>query len=100
MPGYVIAPKAQLDLDDIWDAISDDDVAAADRLANGFQARFRLLAHFPRLGRSRDDILNGLRCFPHRRYLILYRLIDGGVEVVHVVHGARDIARLFDDGEV
>jgi toxin ParE1/3/4 len=32
-----------------------------------------------------------------RRYLILYRQITGGVEIVRVVRGARDVPTLIAD---
>ncbi len=34
--------------------------------------------------------------FPVGSYLILYREITGGVEIVRVVHGARDLPDLFE----
>jgi len=32
----------------------------------------------------------GVRRVPHGDYLIFYRVIDDTVEVIHVLHGARD----------
>lgn len=40
-------------------------------------------------------IAPGLRSFPVGKYLIFYRLIDGGLEIVRVLHGARDIENLL-----
>jgi toxin ParE1/3/4 len=31
-----------------------------------------------------------------RDYLIYYRVQNGAVQIVHIVHGARDIGALFD----
>lgn len=45
--------------------------------------------------------LDGVRSWPIRHfmnYLIFYRPIDGGVEVLRILHGARDIERIFRDG--
>lgn len=33
------------------------------------------------------------------RYLLFYRAIEGGIEVVRVLHGMRDIERIFGEGE-
>jgi toxin ParE1/3/4 len=52
--------------------------------------RFDLLADNPGMGLARDDLRPGLRRFTHARYLIYYRPIRGGIEVVRLVHGARD----------
>ena len=99
MPRYVVTPKAQADLDDIWETIAENDPDAADRLTDGIQARFRILAQFPHLGRLRDDIAPDIHSFAHRRYLILYCLVDEGVQIVHVVHGRRDIEAILQDEE-
>jgi plasmid stabilization system protein ParE len=40
---------------------------------------------------ARPDIAPNLRYLPVRRYLILYRETAGGIEIVRVVHGARDV---------
>jgi toxin ParE1/3/4 len=62
-----------------------------------------LLSRAPELGRlfalpNRD--LSGIRVWPvrgFRKILVFYRPGSGGVEVIRVVHGARDFAALFDD---
>jgi toxin ParE1/3/4 len=46
---------------------------------------------------ARPDIAPGLRYLPVRRYLILYREVTGGIELVRVVHGARDVPALMRD---
>ena len=48
-----------------------------------------------RLGPARPDIAANLRYSIVGRYLILYREIRGGVEVVRVVHGARHLPDLI-----
>jgi toxin ParE1/3/4 len=52
-----------------------------------------MLSRHPLLGRSRTDLHPGLRSFPFGRYVIFYRPLDDGIEVVRVLHGARDIRR-------
>lgn len=50
------------------------------------------------LGRPRGDLREGLRAFPYRSYIIFFHYLgDGVVEIVRVVHGARDIQAQFDD---
>jgi toxin ParE1/3/4 len=90
MPRIVVSPLAQADLDEIWDHIARDRVVNADRFVDRIEQRFGLLAKNPRLGVARDDLRPGLRRFGYARYLIYYRLVRGGIEVVRVVHGARD----------
>jgi toxin ParE1/3/4 len=47
------------------------------------------------MGRSREDLGPELRSFPVKNYLVLYRLMKGHVEIVRVVHTARDLKALF-----
>jgi toxin ParE1/3/4 len=47
------------------------------------------------MGRLRLDIAPELRYFMAGKYLILYRTVPGGVQIVRVIHGARDLSNLF-----
>jgi toxin ParE1/3/4 len=87
--------RAQHDLDAIADYIEQRDAAAAERWVDLIEARCRLLADQPRLGRRRDDLRQNLRSLAVGNYLIFYRPIRGGVEIVRVLHGKRDLAALF-----
>ena len=51
------------------------------------------------MGKKRDELLPYLRSFPVENYLIFYRPIEEGIEVLRVVSGYRDLKRLFDDEE-
>jgi toxin ParE1/3/4 len=46
------------------------------------------------MGRERPDLRAGLRSFTVGSYLIIYRPLADGIEVVRVLHGARDLAKL------
>jgi toxin ParE1/3/4 len=56
-----------------------------------------LLSDQPRLGPSRQDISPEMQYLPAGSYLILYRIIEGGIEVVRVVHSARRLADIIID---
>ena len=49
------------------------------------------------MGRSYQDIELSLRGIPLDNYIILYRLIDNGVEIVRVVRGYRNLEYLFEE---
>ena len=97
MPIIKRTARVEEDLIEIWLYIAHDDVRAADRLLDEIEEKFFLLADHPSLGPSRPDIAPGLRYLPVRRYLILYREITDGIEIVRVVHGARDVRSLMTD---
>lgn len=53
-------------------------------------ARFALFAESPSIGRKRDDMSPGVRCFPVQKYLIYYRKGRTAIEILHIFHGARE----------
>ncbi|MGE0280248.1 MAG: type II toxin-antitoxin system RelE/ParE family toxin [Rhizobiaceae bacterium] len=57
--------------------------------------RAKQLADFPELGAAHHEIANGVRFLTSGRYLILYRIDDRQVEIVRVLHGARDVSAAF-----
>jgi toxin ParE1/3/4 len=87
--------QADEDLMEIWGYIAPDNPQAADRLLDEIESKFLVLSEQPRLGQARPDIAPELRYFPVGSYLILYREIANGIEVVRVVHGARRVGNLF-----
>ncbi|MCC7266979.1 MAG: type II toxin-antitoxin system RelE/ParE family toxin [Caulobacteraceae bacterium] len=88
----VHASAALADLNDIWLSIAVDNRAAADRVIRQINRRFEMLADFPTAGVQRSDIHEALRQMVVSPYLILYRLAsDDTVEIVRIVHGARDL---------
>jgi toxin ParE1/3/4 len=82
--------KAAQDLISIGEFIAAHDLRAADRLLNRIDATCRLLAQQPELGTLREDLALKLRFFPVDNYLIFYRPIPEGIEVIRVLHRARD----------
>ncbi|MGH9524196.1 MAG: type II toxin-antitoxin system RelE/ParE family toxin [Terriglobales bacterium] len=87
--------EADEDIVDIWTYIADDNSTAADRLLKTFESTFAMLARRPLLGRSRDELLPGLRSFPVGNYVVFYHRIKGGVSIIHVMSAARDVTRMF-----
>ena len=95
MKRYIISPGALADLDDVWDHIAEENPMAADRLMESLYERFRLLGTQPLMGEARPDLALDVRHSPLGNYLILYRPREEGIEVLRVVHGARDIPAVF-----
>ncbi len=93
-----VAPEAEADLDDIWCYIArkSGSLEIADRFTEFLSDRFYLLANHPYIGRRRDEELRpGLRSFPVRDYVILYRIEDEDVLILRVLRGSRDIKALL-----
>jgi len=47
------------------------------------------------MGKTRDHLSPGLRSFSVASYQTFYRIVPGGIELVRVLHGARDLNALF-----
>ncbi|HEY2154518.1 MAG TPA: type II toxin-antitoxin system RelE/ParE family toxin [Isosphaeraceae bacterium] len=75
---------------------------AARRFGAAASATFKRLARMPGLGARWDErrpALAGLRVAAvekYRNHLVFYRPIAGGIEVVRVLHGAKDLDHLLD----
>ncbi|MCA9774505.1 MAG: type II toxin-antitoxin system RelE/ParE family toxin [Myxococcales bacterium] len=86
------------DLDDIAAYIGQDNPRAQLRYLDRAEEALALLVERPEIGRLRTDFSNprlrDLRSWAIRgfeNHLIFYRVNDDGLEVVRVLHGARDI---------
>ena len=82
--------QAELDLYEIWNYIAEDSYEAANRLLDEIDDKFRLLAEYPEIGRSRDEVTPSLRSFPVKRYIIHYQAVEGGIRILRVLHGSRE----------
>jgi len=93
---YSFHPDAFADLNDIWEFIALDNIPAADGLENEFFEAFEMLAERPRMGHTRSDLTQrDVRFWPVGSYLIVYRSIRTTLEIVAVLHGARDVAEVI-----
>jgi toxin ParE1/3/4 len=86
--------RAPEDLLDIWLYIAPQNPVAADRVFDRIEASCQLLRDYPELGPARSEIADNARALVIERWLALYRLIEGGVQVVRIVDGSRDLAKL------
>jgi toxin ParE1/3/4 len=93
---FRVSDEARSDLGEIWFYIGQDNPDAADKFIHSIISRFPKLAANPYLGRQREELSPHLRSFPVGRYVIFYRPLDHGVEIVRVLNGARDLPPLFE----
>lgn len=97
MGNYIVTKPAFADVNEILIYIAEDNLDAALTLSDRFVEIFELLAENPKFGRKRREFTPDARSFSEGNYLIVYRiLINGNVEVLRVLHGARDLDEIFD----
>ncbi len=97
MPTVVVRPRALQDLAEIWAYIAGDSVEHADAFTALIDRKFQALARRPVMGRGRPELVTDLRSFVVGRYVIFYVPLSNGVEIVRVLHGARDLDAILVD---
>lgn len=87
-------PKARQAIEDIAAGLGPDHPVAARRFVMAVKKAYKFLAADPKAGsnwQSEDPRLAGVRYFLmpwHPNFVIFHRPIAGGVEVIHILHGA------------
>jgi toxin ParE1/3/4 len=92
---YQLSPQAEADLEEIGDYIADDNPENARRFIERLTSKLEALGRHPMMGRARPELRSDMRSFPYGAYLILYRSVGDGVEIVRVVHAARNLDDLI-----
>jgi toxin ParE1/3/4 len=95
MRRIVRTPAAVRDLAAITDYIAADNLTAALGFYDKVDRYLAMIAQYPEIGEAVDDLSPGLRRFTLGNYLLFYHPGDDEVELIRVLHGARDIERLF-----
>lgn len=93
MRRYVVSPAATSDVEQIESFLDEHAPHATDAVLDALHDAMQRIAATPGLGHLREDLADEpLRFYPVWSYLVIYRLTDP-IQVVRVLHGARDVAR-------
>ncbi len=95
MPVILKRPIVIQDLAEIWEYIATDNEIRADTLIDTFDWKFQELAECPITGKNRDELYRGLMSLPVGRHIVFYLNIPDGIEIVRVLHAARDVSFQF-----
>lgn len=87
-------PVAVRDLAAITDGIAADNLDAALRFYDEVDRLLSLIARYPRIGEAAGHLGQGVRRLNLGDYLLFYRLSGEAVDLIRVLHGARDIQSL------
>lgn len=95
--------KAKRDVLRAFVYIGENNLDAAERFLAAFDRDVRRLAEMPGIGARREFAnpkLADLRSLPitgFTNYLIFYRYDDQHVQILRVIHGARDVERALEE---
>jgi toxin ParE1/3/4 len=92
--------EAEQDVEDIGLYLWERNPSAAWRFADAVDETIEMLCRSPELGeRLHSDLTGQIRyrtISGFRNYLIFYRRVDSVLEIIRVLHGARDYEQFFD----
>ena len=95
-----ITPEASQEADDIALYLEERNVSAARRFARAFEQTTEMLCRNPALGeRLHADPTGQIRyrtIAGFNNYLIFYRRVDSVLEIIRILHGARDYEQFFE----
>jgi plasmid stabilization system protein ParE len=69
----------------------------ANKVASDIRAGIRRLAQFPGIGHERADLSEGVRFYLVHSYYIVYRPNTKPLQIIRVIHAARDVPRILED---
>lgn len=93
MPRAELSPRADADLREIWRYTAETwSEQQAKTYLDGLFDMMEALASNPSLGRSADNISEGLRRQRCASHVIFYRIRTAGVLIVRVLHASMDFA--------
>ena len=101
--GLVRLPAAAEDVDAAAAFIADASPEAAFRFLEAIEQTYSMLSRMPEMGVKRgfrSSTLTGLRMVPvlhFSKYLVFYRPSEDGVEIIRLLHAARDLESLFSE---
>lgn len=97
MSRYVINVLASRDLNEIADYFAENSLEAGEQFFRAFNRKCQQLITFPNSGKSYAAIRPDLRGLSLESYVIFYRILDDGVEILRVVSGRRNFPSLFEE---
>jgi len=91
----VVTAPAERDLEGIFDYIASDSPRNAKKYVGELRRKINGLGRFPLIHPLRGDLRTGLRTASHGSHVVVFRIAERIVEVIGVIHGARDLTELF-----
>ena len=96
MTPFVLTPRAAQDIDGIWEYIAADNITAADRVVAAIEKAIQRVAKAPGTGHFREDLADRRHRFVLAySYLIVYRFETTPVQIIRVLHAARDVESIL-----
>ena len=91
---FVLTPRAQTDLDEIWDYTADRwGLDQAETYTRQLWKDIAIVANRPSLGRECNEVRRGYRMYPSGSHVLFYRQVADSIDVVRILHERMDYER-------
>lgn len=96
-------PQVIQDLIELATYIATDNLDASERFLTSAEETFQQISKLPQMGKQcqlskpkladiRQQAIKGFK-----NHLVFYRVLDSDIEIIRVLHGARDLEAILDD---
>jgi toxin ParE1/3/4 len=94
MTSFVLSPRAQADIEEIWDYTAERwGLDRAEHYIRDIERAIRVVADETARGRACDDIRRGYHKFSVGSHVLFYRSAGDQVEIVRILHRRMDFPR-------
>ncbi|MBN3940641.1 type II toxin-antitoxin system RelE/ParE family toxin [Nostoc sp. NMS9] len=97
MSRYVINILASRDINEIADYFAETNTEAGERFFSEFNRKCQQLVAFANSGKSYAKIRPDLPGVSLQGYIVFYKVLDDGIEILRVVSGRRNFPSLFEE---
>ena len=91
------SPQSEADLEAILEYLHQNQPTVAERYATAFYEKGAGARTVPEMGRLRPEIAPNLRSTLVHPYVLFYRVEGETVQIVRILHGKRDLRRIFQE---
>jgi toxin ParE1/3/4 len=94
MSRYSLSPRAESDLEEIWDfTVRTWGEEQAEDYIRLLVRAIETVAESPRRGRPCNEVRRGYRRYLAGSHIIFFRKVKTGIDVIRILHGAMDFER-------
>ena len=95
-------PQAEKDIEDCFVYIAKENISAGLHFLESVETDLKRLAEFPELGTKRTfrnprfQAIRIWRVEKYTSYVIFYKIVEDRIEIIRLLHVAREVENLFD----
>ena len=93
---YILSQEADFDLEDIFEFSFDEfGLEQAIKYLGEIDDVFIKIVKTPHIGRTRNEIKQGLFSLPVGKHIVFYRILIDHIRIIRVLYGGRDLPGHF-----